>query len=706
MRRVDEINGLISTNMGGDVYDKYGNYIDPKIPGGMRDEALRQAEQGPPPPAMFRLWQEEEVRPMIKIEELANDESDKETREDEPVVVEVEKEEEPYCQKRASETMERMEDLMEKMQRLNLKMRTICDEVAKPMVFLLGPETGSSSVKPACKTLGSTPRSGIAFRQPRGQPTVPQAVCTRSRGRGLVRRWPPPRGIRRLRKLVRKDQEWEWDEKREGVVSGLKREFREGGLVLGVLNFEATPKHPFIVEIDAGPTTLGGILIQADVNGEERPLRFESRTLNGTERNYSQFKRETLAVFHCLRVFRNYLFGRRFVLRVDPTALADSLKNYAPSDPTIARWLTFVWMFDFQLERIPGNKNRSDRLSWINWDKSGDGVNEDIPPVDAFLDEEEDVKLHINAHAVGVNGVIVQGQSAFLAPARYVKRADIVLKDFVEKDPWEGRRLSGWQSLHWQRPSGKWSLLTRRAREEDQPQSKSAIEDGERGVMEHVRRLTQTEVARGEVLQDVVQRVGALEQENRGPRDMVHDLVTSAEQARQSTSRLEQRITDLEESQRYQATTGLVDERRTERQQIPIGHAHVAHDVEPGGVRLDIPRRDSPTEEPLGAMGMTCEEVAVVYKLMLEPDEIERRREAEARGMDWVPPSELVVQRDAWREMDGRHDERERVWESRDVMPQQDTCRSATVLPMTLPLTPAPALGPMDNIVHLLSSGT
>ncbi|GBG61246.1 hypothetical protein CBR_g19778 [Chara braunii] len=1043
-----------------------------------------------------------------------------------------------------------------------------------------------------------------------------------------------------LRKLVRKDQEWEWDEKQEGVVSGLKREFREGGLVLGVSDFEATPKHHFIEETDAGPTALGDILIHADVNGEERSLRFESRTLNGTERNYSQFKRETLAVLHCLTVFRNYLFGRRFVLRVDPTALTDSLKNYAPSDPTIARWLAY----------------------------SGEGANEDIPLVDAFLDEEEDVKLHINAHAIGVE-VIVQGQSAFLAPAGYVKRTDIVLKDFVEEDPWGGkevewmaklaltetfqlgedplaieseaysldtheschrafaltyakaRELYYWEgmsemirkycesciscqirastmykeSLHsrivrdagavvhldllampqgvggynytfdtrnnltgfvdgrairsktgecepyckirqvwilqldfaqmtkrvWGtgsyeervaqivRESLDWRQFARRmlrlrpqpidrqgrpmrfdganldefheafiifgdgqrwteaqrvrqvrhlvvpdlrhevstmshtaqtwaeliatlredftvdrrrglrrevgyyipelrirpraqlerdegdegrsrerrresgqpdiprrprtgrrrgrqdrrdgleerdhvltvdigrnlstddvgeetlsvgsqrqsvlstpeigtvpvpetcpaeigvrdrgAPETDQTTPPTPIRDGEEAslllvlmivsarptetdtmegvvpdtaserpyrwrdtrdmaldlpqrelslmigpttigpmqeheepqpewprettlmhdelghegqrtleeaeavlkiqereasdwraqvqrvlreyeppadatdrdrlrrrvvletvrssqlesqvstlvrlrqeteeqtqrlfyedaatagwqeevrmrrrtgeepmlegerMMEHVKRITQTEVTRGEVLQDVVQRIGSLEQENRGLRDMVRNLVTSAEQARQSTSRLEQRITDLEEGQRRQATTDLVDERRTERQQTSIGQAHVSHEVEPRGVRLDIPHRDSQTKESLGGIGMTCEEAAVVDKLMLEPDEIERRREAEARGLDRVPPSELAVQGDVWREMGGRHDERERISEPRDVMPQQDTSESATLLPMTLPFTPAPAFGAMDEIVHLLSSGS
>ncbi|GBG76176.1 hypothetical protein CBR_g21925 [Chara braunii] len=200
-----------------------------------------------------------------------------------------------------------------------------------------------------------------------------------------------------LRKLVRQDQDWEWGDRQESVIEGLKKEFEEGGLVLGVPDHAAVMTRPFIVETDAGSTALGGVLIQRDPNGEEGPLRFESRMLHTAERNYSQFKRETLAILHCLRSFRNYLFGSRFVLRVDPTALAGSLKNFAPSDPTIARWLTYIRMFDFELKRIPGNKNRADGLSRVDWDKNNQGVIEDAPPVDGFLDSEEDVRLHINS---------------------------------------------------------------------------------------------------------------------------------------------------------------------------------------------------------------------------------------------------------------------------------------------------------------------
>ncbi|GBG69563.1 hypothetical protein CBR_g4397 [Chara braunii] len=244
-----------------------------------------------------------------------------------------------------------------------------------------------------------------------------------------------------LRKLVRQNQEWVGGEDQEKVVEGMKREFKEGGLVLGAPNYEATEEKPFVVETDAGPTALGGVLIQADADGKERPLRFESRTLNTTERNYSQFKKEMLAVLHCLRTFRNYIFLRRLILRVDPTALECSLKSYTPSDPTIARWLTYIWIFNFELERISGDKNRTDGLSRINWDGANQESIEDTLPVDGFLDQEEDVRLHINEWSLRVPNCVMH--PIWLAPRGYEQKEELVLKPFQDEDPW-GSMDVGW----------------------------------------------------------------------------------------------------------------------------------------------------------------------------------------------------------------------------------------------------------------------
>ncbi|GBG79545.1 hypothetical protein CBR_g29692 [Chara braunii] len=248
-----------------------------------------------------------------------------------------------------------------------------------------------------------------------------------------------------LRKLVRQDQEWVSSEEQEEVVARIKEEFREGGLVLGAPDYDATETRPFIVETDAGPTALGGVLIQADMEGKERPLRFESRTLCTTERNYSQFKRETLGVLHCLRIFRNYIFGRRFILRVDLTALAYSLRNYVPSDPTVARWLTYIWMFNFELERIPGSKNQPDGMSRINWDNQTGEAVENTPPVDGFLDQEEDVRLHINNWSPRVPSCV--GYPIWQASSGYEMRPELVLKPFEEEDPWGGEDVQWMMEL-------------------------------------------------------------------------------------------------------------------------------------------------------------------------------------------------------------------------------------------------------------------
>ncbi|GBG72424.1 hypothetical protein CBR_g12003 [Chara braunii] len=112
---------------------------------------------------------------------------------------------------------------------------------------------------------------------------------------------------------------------------------------------------------------VGGLLSQKDAGGKERPLRFESRTLNTAERNYSQLKKEVLAVLRCLDTFRHCIYGRRFILRVDPTAVASVLqKDFSLTDPTIARWLIRIRLYDYTVERISGTKNAvADGLSRI-----------------------------------------------------------------------------------------------------------------------------------------------------------------------------------------------------------------------------------------------------------------------------------------------------------------------------------------------------
>ncbi|GBG78842.1 hypothetical protein CBR_g28066 [Chara braunii] len=188
-----------------------------------------------------------------------------------------------------------------------------------------------------------------------------------------------------IRAMIREEGTMDWTEEREGVVQRLKDVLTSETVTLSAPCFNDEVRRPFILETDGGPLVVGGVLIQRDEGGKERPIRFESKTLNSVERRYSQFKKEVLAILRCLKTFQAYLFGRRFILRIDPTNVAKTLKNYSSIDPTAGRWVGFIWQFDYKIERIAGIRNKANGLSRVCITPKG---MEDAEPIDAFLEYE------------------------------------------------------------------------------------------------------------------------------------------------------------------------------------------------------------------------------------------------------------------------------------------------------------------------------
>ena len=70
---------------------------------------------------------------------------------------------------------------------------------------------------------------------------------------------------------------------------------------------------PFIVTTDSSDYALGGVLSQGQI-GQEVPIAFASRTLQGAELDYSTIEKELLAIAFSVKHFRPYLYGRKFTL--------------------------------------------------------------------------------------------------------------------------------------------------------------------------------------------------------------------------------------------------------------------------------------------------------------------------------------------------------------------------------------------------------
>ncbi|KAK2968139.1 hypothetical protein RJ640_007528 [Escallonia rubra] len=97
------------------------------------------------------------------------------------------------------------------------------------------------------------------------------------------------------------------------------------------------------------------------VPGTKPPAR--APKLNEAKRRYTTHEKELLAVVHCLRVWRHYLLGSRFIVRTDNTAVSHFLSQSKLTSKQ-ARWQELLVEFNFMLEyRACSTNNVADALS-------------------------------------------------------------------------------------------------------------------------------------------------------------------------------------------------------------------------------------------------------------------------------------------------------------------------------------------------------
>ena len=130
----------------------------------------------------------------------------------------------------------------------------------------------------------------------------------------------------------------------------------------------ADPQLPFILQTDASSVAIGAVLLQffADAN-RELPVAFYSRALSQTERRYSTYEKEMLAVVKATEHFRVYLLGRSYTLRTDHSPIR-GLARSKLEIMRVERWAMRLSEFDFQVEIVKGKDNVvADALSRIQW---------------------------------------------------------------------------------------------------------------------------------------------------------------------------------------------------------------------------------------------------------------------------------------------------------------------------------------------------
>ncbi|PKI46331.1 hypothetical protein CRG98_033274 [Punica granatum] len=113
-----------------------------------------------------------------------------------------------------------------------------------------------------------------------------------------------------LTDLLKKARAWEWTDECQAAFDRLKRVVTDEP----VLTLPCYGK-PFEVETDASDFAIGGVLMQ-----DGHSIAFKSRKLCDVERRYMVQEKEMMVVVHCLRTWRHYLLGSKFVVRTNNIA--------------------------------------------------------------------------------------------------------------------------------------------------------------------------------------------------------------------------------------------------------------------------------------------------------------------------------------------------------------------------------------------------
>ena len=160
-----------------------------------------------------------------------------------------------------------------------------------------------------------------------------------------------------LNRLTSKNMEFEWTPDCRKAFETLK-----SALVLAPVLSYPNFKMPFHLYVDASQTGIGLTLGQI-VDGKEVVIAYAGRDLNHVERNYSTTEREALAVIDGVKRFQPYLYGHKFTIHTDHSALKWLMSM---QDPTgrLARWSLLIQQFDFDIVYRPGKTNgNADALS-------------------------------------------------------------------------------------------------------------------------------------------------------------------------------------------------------------------------------------------------------------------------------------------------------------------------------------------------------
>ena len=159
-----------------------------------------------------------------------------------------------------------------------------------------------------------------------------------------------------LYSLLQKTKRWSWGQSQAEAFDKVKQLLLSSRVLV---HFDDS--LPLVLSCDASPYGVGAVLSHLMPNGDERPVSFASHTLMETEKKYAQLEKEALGIVYGVRIFHQYLYGRRFELRTDHKPLV-YIFNPSKATSTMAsgrvqRWALTLGAYQYTITFLKGSEN-------------------------------------------------------------------------------------------------------------------------------------------------------------------------------------------------------------------------------------------------------------------------------------------------------------------------------------------------------------
>lgn len=157
--------------------------------------------------------------------------------------------------------------------------------------------------------------------------------------------------------------------------------------------------NKLVIMTDASDHSLGAVLQQKEYE-VWKPLAFFSKTMSATQRRYSVYDRELLAIYAAVKHFRRLIEGSEVIVYTDHKPLAYALMKTASNNDTARRerQLSYISQFCTKIEYLKGEENPvADALSRIEEIQCPTTIDLNQLSIDQRNDEElKKLELQLN----------------------------------------------------------------------------------------------------------------------------------------------------------------------------------------------------------------------------------------------------------------------------------------------------------------------